>query len=259
MADQRHDNLLDHGTRAWLFDTFAWAMRRFNGEGLFSNAQLVLPSSESFPDRADEVEDLATAVLARVQAFAGMSEWPCVLVPHWVTPEEHQRLALFAHERVLSEWAHSEDGESIEIHYDVDALRDPMTLVATFAYELASMLVATTEVGDAPGESETLDGHVTEVVCAMLGFGVFTANVARDHAGAGGYREQGYLGEAAATYALAIFVVLKDSDAKAAERHLDRNLRRYFRACLRDVRAREDELDRLRIVSAQRGLGSVGG
>jgi hypothetical protein len=57
---------------------------------------------------------------------------------------------------------------------------------------------------------------------------------------------QAYLTELEATYALAIFTVLKEVPNSAVTKHLKKHLRGFFKSAVKDVRARKEEIEELK-------------
>ena len=72
--------LLDEVTVAWMFDSFAWALRNFDARLFLDQTILVTPSNAHFPGSESSAEGMARLVFDRVRLYAGMQHWPCRLV-----------------------------------------------------------------------------------------------------------------------------------------------------------------------------------
>jgi hypothetical protein len=219
----------------WLLATFAW-LDRTVGEGdrrMGYVAKLVTPDDPAL-GAARTVPELFDAV----RNHAGLEEWHCVVEAGDV------REACEVGAAYLGEWqsqsalgTFSVEGNTPVIRYDPNLRRQPDALVATFAHELAHLLLASHP--DSPGGHD-LHEHATDCAAVYMGFGVFLANHARhfeqfQDAGMHGWssRTSGYLSENALVTALALYVRLFGEPRDQAARSLKPYLRRPFGRALR--------------------------
>ena len=126
------------------------------------------------------------------------------------------------------------------ITYKPGAL-EPVSLVATFAHDLARYLVETFEE-PAPGGA-ALHEPAIELAAVFMGFGLFTANSAVEIT----HYE---LNEGEFVHALAMFCLLRKMDPESVAPHLNPHLRKYLRLAARDLAQHERSFQRLRSVFA---------
>jgi hypothetical protein len=138
------------------------------------------------------------------------------------------------------------EGNTPVIRYDPELLRNPDDLVATFAHELAHLLVHS--LGTPPG-GEQLEEHATDCTAVYLGFGVFLANAARhfeqfNDLGMHGWRSRasGYLSERALVTATAIQLRLFGHSAEGIHLVLKPHLAKDFSKALKYIDSRFGEL-----------------
>jgi hypothetical protein len=190
-----------------LLACFAWIDRTLGArDGTDGFApRLVLPHDPDLVSAA-AAKDLFEAV----KHAAGLEQWPCRL-----EKGETRRAAIStglatgitSQKSALGTF--SIEGNIPVIRYDPALLRQPEALVATFAHELAHLVIHS--LGMPPGGA-ALEEHATDCMAVYLGFGVFLANSARqfsqfeDGAIQGWQSEtSGYLSENALVTVLAMF------------------------------------------------------
>ncbi|MCA1788991.1 MAG: hypothetical protein LC667_03770 [Thioalkalivibrio sp.] len=238
----QREPLLDDTTRDWIHEIYAWAMRQQGREIFFASTQLVLPTPEFFPGRADSVHGMAQLVFDSVRGHAGLDHWPCRLQEPgiWV-PQAYPHQTLAVPIRALhGSTMPAAQGSAALFSYTPELVANPEALIADFARELAHHLVAA--ASESPPAGEENRGHVTELVGVFMGFGIMFANTAFNvrvnSCGScqGPVAERpGFLSRADLSYALALFCRLKDIPASQARPHLKSGLRAFFRRALRDI------------------------
>lgn len=202
----------------WLLACFAWIDRtlgaRDGADGF--TPRLVLPHDPGLASAAT-AKDLFEAV----KHAAGLEQWQCSLEQGetrraaistgLVTGVTKQKSAL---------GTFSIEGNTPVIRYDPILLRKPEALVATFAHELAHLVIHS--LGMPPG-GEALEEHATDCMAVYLGFGVFLANSARhfsqfEEGAMQGWQSEtaGYLSENALVTVLAMFERRFATDGDAA-------------------------------------------
>jgi hypothetical protein len=226
----------------WMLACFRWFTIEFEADGHRHPNILTLPDAETFPPSRASGHRRAVELFEIVRQRAGMADWQCDLLSG--PAERESRVATGLGLRHISKPAPLgtfgyADGR-YRITYNPSDIARPESLVATFAHELAHYLLHTARTPP-PGGRDLLE-HATDLGAVYLGFGLFMANSAKDFAqfqdfGEQGWRmrSQGYLSEMALTTALAVFMRLSDSDAKAAERELKGYLRSPFRKALNAI------------------------
>jgi hypothetical protein len=237
----------------WIFDVYAWLLGATGGVAALRRRPLVLPIDEFFPIEADlDGPLLARALYEMTRNHAGLSDCKCRLEPH----DEEMLPAGTAFGRVQRRGAAgtftSHGARNGVITYAPSQLGDPMGFVATMAHELGHYLMAQLP-GEPPGGGAALE-PATDICAVFMGFGVFTANAHFNfqqfqHGTTQGWQvsRTGYLDDKALSYALAIFLHLRELDGAEARRHLKDNPRAYLKHALRHVeQQRSVELAALR-------------
>lgn len=238
----QREPLLDDTTRDWIHAIFAWAMRHQGREIFFGGTQLVLPTPEFFPGRADSVHGMAQLVFESVRGHAGLDHWPCRLqepgawVPQAYPPQAPAVPIRTRHGSTMP----VAQGSAALFRYTPELVANPEALIADFAREFAHHLVAA--ASEPPPAGEENWGHVTELVGVFMGFGVMFANTAFNvrvnscgSCQGPAAERPGFLSRADLSYALALFCRLKEIPASQARSHLKSDLRPLLRRALRDI------------------------
>lgn len=238
---------MDSDTAEWMFQAYAWALNNFDAEVFYRDTILVRPSNDYFPGRENSVQGMADLIFDKVKEYAAMQHWPLRLV--------HQPECAIGDPPVVEVTGPVRGPQSVgaisctqgdlPVVYDPALINNPEAFIANFAHTLAHYLgLAANE--PPPGGVENWP-QATEVLAIFLGFGLMFANSAfsfnvnkcascRPHAP----DRQNYLNQYDATYALAIFSVLKGIPAKEVSPHLKKSLRGYYRRAVREVAGREE-------------------
>ncbi len=260
--------LLDLVASEWILAAFGWALENFGTDFFRGHTVLVKPTDRHFPDRIGDADQLVTRIFARVQAFAGMQAWPCRLAVQQADPTVHVAPTVLVKGTPQGpagtfRMRAAEDGSDRHalITFNPSQVSDPEALVATFAHELAHFLAHSVE--ELPPGGEEFEELATDVLAIVMGFGLFTANSAfrfRQYQSARtqgwSVRHQGYLGREEATYALAVFCILKDIPQREAVPHLQAALVPAFRKACRELQ-RPDALETLRAIDSRRNPDGV--
>lgn len=228
----------------WLLACFAWLDQTLGERDRTDqfSPRLILPNDPALAS-ATTASDLFEAV----KLLAGLSEWECRLEKGEARREPIETGLLMEFSTESSALGtFSVEGDTPVVRYDPALLRDPDALVATFAHELAHLVIHS--LGMPPG-GETLEEHATDCAAVYLGFGVFLANSARnfgqfnDGAMAGWQSEtSGYLSENALVTAVAIF----ERRFSAGEKSLGAlkgYLRKPYRKAARYLEKRHPQLE----------------
>lgn len=231
----------------WLIDHFAWSLEHFQAPLFYSETRLVLPNNACFPGRADSVEGMAQQIFDQVKVYAGVSHWPTTLVNPEICP-----ITQFTQVEVKGDLrgpggiavADTADIERLQIPYNPQQVNNPEGMIASFAHTLAHHLgqMATS----APPSGAEYWPEITELLAIYMGFGLMFANSAFTHRGGCGscYNaaavRDAALSEREATYALAIFAVLKELPSNQVTPHMKKHLRSFFRKAMKELQANPD-------------------
>ncbi len=247
---KRDQSVLDEDSIAWLFTCFGWALKHLDSGVFINETQLITPSNEHFPGKANSLQGIANLIFNQVANHAGMGHWPYRLTDQnsWTgddSPTVVIEGALRGAQCQAS--AQTPSKHQLNITYDANQINNPEAMIATFAHTLAHYL-ASTAAEPPPGGEENWS-QTTEVVAVFLGFGIMFSNSAYSFraGGCGSCRgaasdRSNFLSQYDITYALAIFSRLKNIPTKQVTPHLKKSLRGYYKLCVKDLAKRPAEL-----------------
>jgi hypothetical protein len=253
--------LLEEAQSQWLFDAFAWSLENFDSEIFYRDTVLVLPSNEFFPGRAESLQDMAGLIFEQVKRYAGVSHWPTLLTDQSSCalpgqPQVEIKGALRGPQGIANE-AVGPNGRLL-IQYNPDQISRPEGIIASFAHTLAHYLGQMAKTPP-PGGIDYWP-HVTELLAVYMGFGLMFANSAFTFKGGCGScynpnaNRNAYLSEQEATYALAIFAVLKQIPNSSVSGHLKGHLRGFYKKAVKEISQRTEDLERLQGVESMVSL-----
>lgn len=224
---------LDSELEDWHIECWAWLLRHFGGVAAVRDAPLVLPTGAFFPRVDGDEHDKALAVFARIKDLLGMSDWPCTLVQRYRVNVPLGGLAMLQPEgeRMIAGTFES-DGKDVVITYDPDLVARPLNFITTITHELAHYLLhSIDELPPGADEEPIAEELATELAVAFFGFGVIAANAAFDfeqfqEPGRIGWRggPSGYFSEDGWSFALAVFLSLRDETPDIVRQYLKPHL-----------------------------------
>lgn len=247
-------SLLSEENEFFQVETFRWLLTHFGGAHFYDGAQLILPTEEFFPSRVSSSEQAALHTFEQVKIYAGLENWPCKLEiqeqdPNIVVGET--LVVQNAGPNPHGTFRINDKDEAI-ITYNPKLISSPVQMVATFAHELAHFLTSTAPEPP-PGGWDNWE-FATDIAGTFLGFGVFLANSVfnfRQYSSAGiaGWQTSGggYLSEAEHSYALAIFLLLKDISPTKAYPYCDGNIKALLKRAIKELESKS-HIDHLRNV-----------
>jgi len=254
----RKTKLLTPEDEYFQVECFRWLLTHFGGDHFFSDTVLVLPSSEYFPEQVHSPEQAVEATFKRVLKYADMEDWPVTLIAQDEDPDivvGESLLVQNVQPSPQGTFSVNSDNE-VTITYNPALIANPSSLVATFAHELAHYLTATAPKAP-PGGWDNWE-FATDTAATFMGFGVFMANSAFNFrqfssCGAVGWQtsRSGYLSEAEHSYALAIFLLLKNIDPTDVYPHCDPNIRKHLKTALSELKGTET-INKLKAVQPAR-------
>ncbi|WP_083690249.1 hypothetical protein [Colwellia sp. UCD-KL20] len=272
--------VIEDSVHNWIADTYAWAITHLNGDFLKNDSQLILPTNKFYPGRVSSVHEMAQQVFSQTVKYAGMENWPLVLVePHKASTNEIPKLSTsrllrgasanitIANENTYDSGNLAEvsyGGESItrgnivnknliEISYNPAQVNQPQDLVSSFAQILASLLVYHSPELP-PGGKEYIPQTIDLVACFM-GFGVIFSNTAFQFKGGCGScnnrqaNRQSTLTELETVYCLAVFCQLKNINKSDVLPHLKRHLKSTFKGAVKQLNQQTSELEGAALLS----------
>jgi hypothetical protein len=203
----------------------------------------VLPTDEYFPGRYDATEAHGRALVARVCEYMGVD--PGTIQIHFFRegrPPLITGAGMQSWEGKTGSYHRGSFGEVIQL--EAEALRDPLTLAAVAAHQLALTLLY-----DQPRDGADVDdlGEMADLLAVLLGMGVFIANsrvrsAAWNSAGTESFqiRRLGGLTQPVTGYALALFAYVRGEENPAWARHVCADVRAPLQAGLRYLRKTGD-------------------
>lgn len=245
--------VLEDVSSQWLFDAFAWALNNFDADYFYNETILVLPNNTFFPGSAESPETMANLIFDRVKVYTGISHWPTRLVEDGgVASSEAPAIEIKGALRGAGGIANDsvDDAQCLPILFFPQQLSNPEGMISSFAHIIAHHMGQMAD--EPPPGGDEYWPHVTELLAIYAGFGVMFANSAFTFRGGCGScynpaaNRDAYLSEREATYALAIFSVLKGIPSTDVTRHMKAHLRSVFKKSVKEIKARESDLQRLK-------------
>lgn len=250
----RRGTLLGDELTEWQFDVFAWLLRHTGGFEALRQRRVIQPTPAFFPQRAERGPAFAEAIFGQVRRHAGMDDRACTL-----QAQEEDPNPLVAPTLLIQGTPQSPAGtfrrtdEGALITYHPRKASEPMSLVATFAHELAHYRTA--DFPEAPPGGWDVWEPATDLAAVFLGFGLFLANSRfqfsqHQDVGSIGWRSQwqGYVSEPELLHMHAILTTLLGLPTSDTRAHLKPALRGVWKRVCRDVSAATGELEKLRAI-----------
>jgi len=228
-------------------ECYKWLLSNFGGDHFYKNTKLVLPTKEFFPSKVNSNEDAAKITFEQVRKHAGLQDWPCKLVAQKKDPNfKVAPTVILQNTKSSPLGTFSGKKKKVTITYNPDIVSNPTQMVATFAHELSHYLTFTASEPP-PGGADNWE-FATDVCATFLGFGIFVANSAfvfqqysSTGVGTHGWESSrnGYLSEAEHSYALAIFLLLKEVPPEQAYPHCDTNIKSCLKRAVKELNKSE--------------------
>lgn len=245
--------VIDPSSSEWIFNAYGWAMQNFDADLFYSDTVLVCPTNEFFPDKVNSVHGMAEYIFDRVKVYAGISHWPTLV-------QDQSACQLTESQQVLIQGAlrgpkgiadeSVEDSKRLVIPYNPQQINNPEGMIATYAHILSHRMGLMVKVPP-PGGIDYWP-QATELLAVFLGFGLMFANSAYNFRGGcsscyNPYAQRdAYFSETEATYALAMFGVLKGIPNSDVTPHLKSHLRGTYRKSVKEISVKVEEVERLK-------------
>lgn len=230
-----------------IFAVFQWALENFDATAFVRSTDLVKPTRESFPDRADNELDMVKNAYARVLQYSGLASWPFVLVPQQqVAAAAPPRLTLQTTQRANNSSAVVASNDVLMVSYSAPMLKKPMDLVASMSKAVAQHYLYQT--GLVPPAGLESFNETSEILSVFMGFGVLVANSAYTFRGScarcydPNANRVAALSESEAIFCLAVFGVLKEIPNKQITVLLKPYLRTTYKKAVKQVLRDEENL-----------------
>ena len=256
--------VIDPVSSEWIIETYGWALQNFDADLFYTDTVLVCPTNEFFPGKVNSVHGMAESIFERVKAYAGISHWPTLV-------QDQSACQLVESQQVLIQGAMRgptgitvdavEDSQRLVIPYNPQQINNPEGMIATYAHMLSHHMGRM--VDPPPPGGVDYWPQATELLAVFLGFGLMFANSAYNFRGGCGScynpyaQRDAYLAEEEATYALAVFGVLKGIPNADVTPHLKGHLRGIYRRSVKEVAEKLQEGDRLKQFPAKQALSET--
>lgn len=232
--------------RLWVDQGFK-RLEKLLGRRRMLEAKVITPTAEDFPDPYNKSPQAVEKLFSRVcyymrverngiefEIFPDETEELRALLPSWSGGSGKRAAGLYMHamEGRASEGSGDFKKNGI-VAIRSSQMKDPLSLVATIAHELGHVIL----LGGGLMRPDNPDHEpMTDLLTVFLGLGIFTANSAsrfkqfqEERRIGWSMQRLGYLPEEVFAYALAKFVIERNEEKVAWERHLSTNVRSYFK------------------------------
>ena len=253
MLFRKPRNPLSEDEWEWLLATLKWLESEFPDRAA---GPLALPTADHFPVVSKDPAERATELFEHVRvkcglehvavnlvAVQGQSGPPVPLSPAIASQKWSGAAGTFQID------AGGTGGNVPTITYAAESINEPITLIATFAHELAHLQLA--YAPSCPPGGEECEEEATDFAAVWMGFGLFLAESAFVYTADNtqwGYRAQGYLNRMQLLTAMAIVAARSDHSLDpvyaAMSKHLAADLRKVEKfIATRDLGTEMDAID----------------
>lgn len=248
--------VVEESVHNWVADTYAWAIMHLNGDLFKSSSQLILPTNKYFPGRVSSVHEMAQHVFKQTVEYAGMQNWPLVLVePHLIKDNVLPSLTTSTLLRGSSALIDINEPHktTIEIGYNPAQVNQPQDLVSSFVQVLATLLVY--QAKELPPGGKDYIPQTIDLVACFMGFGVIFSNTAFQFKGGCGScnnrqaNRQSTLTEVETVYCLAMFCTLNGMNKSDALPHLKGHLKSTFKQAIKQLNQQNTQLEAAALLS----------
>ncbi len=255
--------LIDAPSADFIFTTMAWALQNFDGDEFFKRTRLVAPSNDFFSGRVSSVDEKAQNIFQHTLRYTGLNHWPFELrsligrnteSECQIQPVPQPELALIHRNSSLGEHGGEVpviiSSQPLFVFYNPQQTLKPEDLSASFAHVIAQHLMIQAE--QLPPGGNQFFAEASEVLAAMMGFGVLLSNSAYTFRGGCGScynamaNRQPALTELDSVFVLALFCRLKGIAFKEATKYLKKHLRVSYKQALRQIDQRLEDVNNLR-------------
>lgn len=219
---------IDEATRHWMEDIFLWLIDTF-GEEQIRSRQTLRPDPRDFPVKYDGTYE---AALETMHIVATQME---------VDPESIALNLFLKDDDTIGAgglYRGPQDGKYY-IDIEVGMLRDPMSLVAVIAHEIAHIKL----LGE--GRIEGNNEQLTDLTTIIFGLGIFNANSAfqfNSDKEKTSWSNLGYLSQMEWGYALALYAYIRGERGPDWITHLSKNVKVDFMRSERFIYENENEI-----------------
>ena len=249
----RPRNPLSQDEWDWLLATLKWLETEFPDR---QAGAIALPSADHFPVASTDPTERATQLFEHVRAKCALEHIAVNLIA--VEGQSGPPVAL-SPAIAAQKWSSAAGTFQIDaegtgsnvptITYAAEDMGDPITLIATFAHELAHLQLA--YAPSCPPGGEECEEEATDFTAVWMGFGVFLAESAFVYSADNtqwGYRAQGYLNRIQLLTTMAVVAARSGQSLEpvyaAMSKHLASDLRKIEKfVATRDLEAELQGID----------------
>lgn len=241
--------LVDKNTEDFIFSTVAWILQNFDHEEFFKRTRLVQSSNDFFPGRVTSVNEKAQNIFQHTLRYSGLSHWPLELKSMMeyelnsecqIQPKPQPELARVRRNSAVDfQMPVIMTEQPLFVFYNPQQTLKPEDLSASYAHVIAQHLMI--QIGQMPPGGNKFFSEVSEVLAAIMGFGVLLSNSAYTFRGGCGScynamaNRQPALTELDNVFVLALFCRLKGIRYQDATRHLKKHLRSSYKQAVKQI------------------------
>ncbi len=226
--------------KKWIEGRFGWLVGEFGWERL-QRRETVLPADEFFPDEYGGSIDDGRVVFERTCEYMELN--PSDFELQFYTPQSKDARFNPRFVKPSTDWAGlyaERDEEPTTIWLETSQLSNPLSVVATFAHELAHAHILGEKRMAADEEDMEL---VTDLTTVFFGLGIFGANASFRETRSfelTSYSWEGYLTTEMWSYALALYAWSRDELEPEWTRYLSPEVKTRFRQAMAYLAVDED-------------------
>lgn len=227
--------LIDQDSADWLKRHFDWILDNIDPGFFHQHGQLVLPTNDFFPGRADSHQAMAQLLLTKTQEYAGLAHWPVQLLDpsQGVIEPPSQQIPRLPGQQHAYDTAVTAQYQPLQVTFNPAQVNDPQAMISSFAQTLAHALLQQQPLPEHLNEEQY--PLLVELVTIYLGFGIPVANSAFVFAGGCGgcgkraAQRQAFLSQDEALFGLALFCHQLQLDDNRVNPHLKPHLKKFYK------------------------------
>jgi tetratricopeptide (TPR) repeat protein len=225
--------------RSWINQRFDWLRAQFGDDRLQS--PIVTPTDEFFPDPYSGTQEDAAALFSQVCQYMDVNRTRIDLRFYTSAAADVVRRAYSPELQSYALGVFEQKDERIDIWLEATDLKDPTSVIATFAHELGHVHLLADERCDG---SELDHEPLTDLLTVYFGLGIFRANsVVREVNWSAGrdsgwsVSKRGYLSLPEYAYALALYAFARNERRPPWAGYLRKDIRALLDTELKDLAA----------------------
>jgi hypothetical protein len=242
----KHKCPVDTEDKEWIEKSLLWFASNLETDFLLT-VPIVTPTSKYFDRKLTRSEDTAHYCLRKVAEWMSVNFDDINLSFYSEETIEFSEGLVTEHDpetkTSAGKYQETSDGK-YEIMIEVQQLQDPLSLLATFAHELAHVKL----LGE--WKLDDNDEYLTDLATVVWGLGIFNANsVIKSNAWQGSTHQgwsvgnQGYMSQQMFAYSLALLANYRGETEPKWSQYLCKDVLAYFERSIAYIEANPDEIE----------------